>query len=486
MKTLRSKIFIFVSLLLLLPALPLSLFIMQLLDKSYSIGVNERVESALDGALEISADFYQMHKMRLQSFLNHLVKDKPVSSDKTAAKITRDLPEAEYQIIKLTETDINKIIIPISTIKKFIDKKIPQIVWPAADHSKLYALAYINKDQLLQIEYPLPESFRRAASQIQEVSQIYKTLGLVRANIRRSFLYTFLIIYAGGVLIALIVSYLISKKITRPIEALTAATKEIGKGNLNYRISVTGHDEFGLLASAFNQMVKELMESQRKIIDLEKMAAWRQLARRLAHEIKNPLTPIQLMAQQMRDKYTGNDKDYKNTLNECCDIIEQEVGSLKKLVAEFSDFARMPQVQPAKQDICQLLESIQKLYRHADIKTELPAGPVEFAFDYEYMKRALINLVDNALAASKPDSPVILRLKEKENNKIEISIIDKGQGISPDNLEKIFEPYFSTKNSGVGLGLAIVKKIIEEHGGIIKVDSTINAGTEFTIILPRG
>jgi len=484
MKTLRSKIFLFISLLIILPSLPLSYFVLQLLEKSYRIGVNERVETALEGSVEISADLYQMHKSTLQSLLIDLVNKKDGSTDQISTKIKNTFKEANSKILLLDEFDYQKALVPIQAIKRFINEGKKTVVWPGPNHKTLYALALLHGNRVLQIVYPLPESFQNSASQIQEVNQIYKTLSFVRKEIRTSFLYTFLTIYSLGLLVTLFVLFKISKKITNPIKLLTAATKEIGKGNLSYQINISGQDEFALLASSFNRMVGELSENQKKIIELEKMATWQQLARRLAHEIKNPLTPIQLMAQQMRDSYTESDASYKETINECYEIIEEEVESLKKLVREFSDFARLPEFRIENQTIQPLIDTIAKLYRQANIKVEMPGKKIHLKYDSEYMKRALINIVDNAIAACDAENQILIKITEEQET-IEIKVADRGQGIKPENLTKIFEPYFSSKRSGVGLGLPIVKKIIEEHGGKIGVNSVVGKGTTVTIVLPK-
>ncbi len=481
MNTLRSRIFIFVSLLLILPALPLSYFTMQLLDKSYSIGVNERVESALESALSLSAGYYRLQKEKLTSNILRLINESDISRNTIAENLEKEFPGINLKFSKINERQTSPQLIEPELIQKFKDGDKKNIVWPAADHSVLFALAR-TKRQILQVEYVLPKVFTNSAPQIQEINQIYKTLGLVRGNIRQSFLYTFLLIYGLGLIFALFISYFISKKITKPIEKLTTATTQIGKGDLQYKIDIKGNDEFSGLAMAFNNMTSELKANQDQILQLEKMATWQQLARRLAHEIKNPLTPIQLMAQQMRDKYPGNDASYQKMLEECSEIIEDEVGSLKNLVQEFSDFARLPEFKPEKQNILALISSIKKLYLQSNLEVLLPEKEVKVSFDYDYLKRVLINLLDNAIAASTPNKPITISLVENDSF-IELMVSDGGEGISPENLQKVFEPYFTTKRSGVGLGLAIVKKIIEEHGGKISAESDLGKGTTFTIIL---
>jgi len=482
MKSLRSKIFIFICLLLLFPALPLSVFITQLLERSYRIGVNDHVESALDGALQISSDLYQIHKSQVLLLLKNIQDQRYSTAEQINRQVDLLLPGARFNLFSGTSVVEN--IISQNSLTKFISGSERTVIWPNNDHTRLYAIARLENQNFLELEHRLPQSFITYAKQIQEVNQIYKTLGFVQSDIRTSFLFTFLSIYILGVILALAVSYIISKKITRPISQLITATNEIGKSNLTYRIPVSGKDEFSVLGSAFNDMVQALSENQQRILELEKMAAWQQLARKLAHEIKNPLTPIQLMAQQMHDQYDGLDEKYKKMLSDSCSIIEEEVGSLQRLVREFSDFARLPEFKLIKQDILPLFDSIKKLYGNADIELNLATDPIEIEYDYDYLKRVLINLVDNALASSPDSGQIVITLNSTTENQISISVADSGEGIAKNDLQKIFEPYFSTKRSGVGLGLAIVKKIIDEHSGHIKVDSEIDQGTTFTILLP--
>ena len=483
MKSLRSKIFLFICLLLIFPAIPLSVFIMQLLEKSYRIGVNERVETALDGALQISTDFYQMHRKQLQNCIDNILKSTVSDTNKISEELNSLNPKIKYYFGSVDDPSPG--IITYLSIQKFRDENKKSVIWPDGEHTRLFAVVQLKNDNILVIEYPLPESFQTAAKSIQEVNQIYKTLGFVQSDIKRSFLYTFLSIYAIGVILALIISYFISRRITKPIERLVLAADEIGKGNLNYQIQVQGRDEFAVLGSAFNRMVVDLADNQERIIELEKMAGWQQLARKLAHEIKNPLTPIQLMAQQMRDKYKGSDKKYEKLLSDCCTIIEDEVDSLQRLVREFSDFARLPEFKLYKQDILPLFDSIQKMYNHINIKINLPEGPVEINYDFDYLKRVLINLIDNAIAASGEEKPIEISMMDTDNNFIQIKVTDQGMGIKSENLSKIFEPYFSTKRSGVGLGLAICKNIIKEHSGKIEVHSEPGKSTAFSIYLPK-
>ncbi|HNI10822.1 MAG TPA: ATP-binding protein, partial [bacterium] len=237
---------------------------------------------------------------------------------------------------------------------------------------------------------------------------------------------------------------------------------------------------------ALNQMVQNLRDEQQRILQLEKTATWREMAQRMAHEIKNPLTPIQLTIQQIKDSYAGNDEKYRKLLTECTTIIEEEIETLRNLTKEFSDFARMPVVVLKPSSLNKLIEDIILMYAAIPFEKKLDDRLPFIPLDTEAFKRVLINLIDNALAAVSNKQDRLIRIATIDvNTHVQLIIADNGYGIPKSNLERIFEPHFSTKTTSMGLGLAIVKKIIEEHQGTISVDSIENLGTTFTITLPK-
>jgi len=220
------------------------------------------------------------------------------------------------------------------------------------------------------------------------------------------------------------------------------------------------------------------------------MAAWREVARRIAHEIKNPLTPIQLSAQRLRRRYPDILNESDSVFDQCTMTIITQVDELKRLVSEFSQFARMPKVHKSMGNLTRLAEDTIFLYReaHKNIKLqcrELDPIP-DFNFDAEQIKRCLINLLDNAVAVL-PDGGKIdveLSLDEDQSN-VFLKVYDSGPGISSENKLKLFEPYFSTKKTGTGLGLAIVSTIVADHNGYIRVQDNEPTGSIFIIELPN-
>ncbi len=282
------------------------------------------------------------------------------------------------------------------------------------------------------------------------------------------------------------------------MEAFFKELKESGKQTLerHLRLTVRRGETFSLLVNITRLEDEErhigyviVFDNLTKLEKAQRLAAWQEVARRIAHEIKNPLTPIQLSAQRLRKRYLDKIDDDKEIFDQCTRTIVNQVEEIKRLVSEFSDFARMPQVKKTKSNLINIIEDIHSLYREAHkhinfnlvCKEDIP----EFSFDPVQIKRILINLLDNAVSVlpNGGDITVTLYLNHTENT-IVMEYADTGPGISEQIKLRLFEPYFSTKKSGTGLGLAIAHTIIAEHNGTIKVRDNHPTGAVFIIELP--
>ena len=221
---------------------------------------------------------------------------------------------------------------------------------------------------------------------------------------------------------------------------------------------------------------------------IQRMAAWREVARRIAHEVKNPLTPIGLSAQRLRKRYLDRLADDAEVLDQCTRTIINQVDALKHLVSEFSNFARMPEVNKTVNDITAMADEVLVLYReaHRDIDFTLDSeGPPPFLFDLEQIKRVLVNLMDNAVAAMGGRGKVAVTIRVGQPEKmVYLAVADTGPGVPDSDKARLFEPYFSTKKSGTGLGLAIAATVVADHGGYIRVKDNEPAGAIFIIELP--
>ncbi|HSN87784.1 MAG TPA: ATP-binding protein, partial [Thermoanaerobaculia bacterium] len=230
-----------------------------------------------------------------------------------------------------------------------------------------------------------------------------------------------------------------------------------------------------------------VLEDLTELIKAQQLAAWNEAARRIAHEIKNPLTPILLSAERMLKKHEQGDPGLGKAIEEGAEIIVREVTTLQGMVDEFSRYARMPRPSPTDVDVARLVGETVHLYRNlkpgVDVEGEVRDGLRLVRLDGEQIKRALINLLDNAVEATEAPGLVTVRACPV-NGHVEIQVADTGRGIPPASKEKLFLPYFSTKGRGTGLGLAIVHRIVTDHHGSIRVEDNVPQGTVFTMELP--
>jgi nitrogen fixation/metabolism regulation signal transduction histidine kinase len=238
-------------------------------------------------------------------------------------------------------------------------------------------------------------------------------------------------------------------------------------------------------------MVAELGDARSRLGYLQKVSAWQEVARRLAHEIKNPLTPIQLAVQELASKYRGDDPVYRRLLATAQEILNEEVGAIRRLVDDFSAFAKLPKVEPVPVDLAQVVEDFAR--SHPEWQEYLKVdrnGKVGALCDRMLLRNVLANLVENAVQAAegvgrKPEIRIAVTLSPLENG-ARLSVDDNGPGVPPDARERIFDPYVTTKENGTGLGLAIVRKIVLDHGGDVHVEDQPSplGGARFVVTLP--
>ncbi|MBN2016678.1 MAG: GHKL domain-containing protein [Candidatus Cloacimonetes bacterium] len=293
-------------------------------------------------------------------------------------------------------------------------------------------------------------------------------------------LYSTLYVVISG-LVVLIIMLIVLTLITRPLNRLQTGTKKIAGGDLKVRVRESRFSPINGLIVSFNNMVEELESNRDKLVQAEKDMMWREMAQVMAHEIKNPLTPLRLSAERMEMKYWGKSENFDKIFQDSMEVINEEINNLQHLVKEFSRFARMPSANFEHYDINEQIRDIIAPYRtKADITLSLDPELPEFYGDRMQMKQVFVNLIQNAIQASSSRS--IIEISSRTDGALFIfSIKDSGEGISPEDMERIFRPYYTTKEKGTGLGLSIVKRMITQHQGTIEVDSKKGEGTTFTI-----
>ncbi len=505
MKKIRTKMIFILAAAVLLPVIPLSYFVYNLVNQSFRIGVNSQVEEALENGLYFSKAVYDLQRRQLATALEvfeNSGKFRDTADDGPARISPEDLPvdTAYWQIASLHFFDASgsekwhRDFMPEQNrnidsrlFKQFESPDQRSLIISDRAQNSFIALEKVGEAGRLKgylvLKARLHPNFLNRADQALNVHQIYQTLDLTRTSLLHSFLYAFLALALFLVALAVVVGIWMSARITAPLSLLAEGTAQIGRGNLDYRLPENRrNDELGKLMDHFNGMAHRLKENQERLIYLEKMAVWKQMARKLAHEIKNPLTPIQLTLQQLVDKYDEKNSEYGKLLSECSGIINEEIGSLRRLVSSFSDFGRLPELQLAEGNLNELVVEVSALYGDriaCELNPDIPA----VLFDPDRLRRVLINLIENAVQADSGNHPVTVRT-ELLDGRVWITVEDRGSGIPAEQVGKIFEPYFSTKKEGMGLGLSITRLIVEEHNGTIRVETEAEKGSRFIIELP--
>jgi nitrogen fixation/metabolism regulation signal transduction histidine kinase len=281
----------------------------------------------------------------------------------------------------------------------------------------------------------------------------------------------------------------IARRATGRVATLSAAARRVGEGELTVRVAPRGSDELDDLGRAFDRMVAELSEARSRLGYLQKLSAWQEVARRLAHEIKNPLTPIQLAVQELASKYRGDDPQYKRLVETAQEILNEEVGVIRRLVDDFSAFAKLPKVEPAAVDLGQVVDDFARAHPEWQKALRVEhAGPVPAMCDKMLIRRVLANLVENAMQAAAEVSrePAVNIAVETRNGAAVLTVDDNGPGVPAEARERVFDPYMTTKEHGTGLGLAIVRKIVLDHGGDVNVAESPSplGGARFEVVLP--
>jgi len=290
-----------------------------------------------------------------------------------------------------------------------------------------------------------------------------------------------------AVLAATLLGRLVAGRVTRPLEALRDGALRVAGGDLGTRVEVEAAGEAGQLVNAFNRMTADLAAQTARAAAAERVAAWREVARRLAHEVKNPLTPVAMSVETLRDAYARGRPDFGEIFEEGTKAIGEEVRRLARIVDEFGRFARLPAPDRKAVSAAEVVQAAFALYPETEgelsiehaVEAELPLIEV----DRDQVLQVVHNLVRNALEALGGRGRMRLAAFRHEGG-LTIEVRDDGPGIRPEDLPRVFEPYFTTKASGTGLGLAIAERIAKEHGGRIEVRSQPSTGTTFTLFLP--
>lgn len=535
----------------LIPAVLVLIVGSELIRNSVDRWFNAPMDEVLSSANAIAGDYYQERQRLVSLEANRLARElasinlnlaqhETIKSLIPSTQLQEGMTIEVYRLVQkiagepetASTLEIVEAINPLVGLENFRTSNNLLAEKVIAESSDSQIIQPVAEGELMQVAVPIQVSpdtpilgvviasnyltghFAGRARHMTEAYEDYQQLRVFKQPLAGVYLSLFLMLTLLILVAATWMGLYLAKRITRPVQMLAVAAKEIGAGNLDHRVVLETSDEFGSLVDAFNVMAGKLAGSQRQLIKTaseverknrevqdqqrsvetiliraQRATEWQEVARRLAHEIKNPLTPIQLCTERLRRHFSDSKEETRRLVDECASTIVGEVESLKGLVAEFSQFARMPAPKVSKTDLNQLLNETLLLYEglfesvnfNKNFLNELPNVMV----DKKQIRRVVINLIDNAAEAMDRSGTIdITTDHDARKNLVNILVADNGPGIPASEREKLFLPYYSTKLRGSGLGLAIVNRIVMDHGGRINVSNNEPRGTKFLVELP--
>ena len=506
----NRKYILFFSLFTLIPSILISIFSLFLFSFALDKYLDKKITTAVNNSYEIAKKYvdekrnkiesdiiliafdidqninFLQNKKNFQNFINNqrllrgLDQIHIIDQNKKifiSSSTTSYLP-IEGKALKMVLNDKR----PLKIINAYENKSAAIIKLPKFENKFLYVVKFLDKD----IAKYLTES--------EEAVNFYYTVDDQSVGIKISFALIYIIIVSLLLFLSITIAIRFSSRFFISINNLISASKEIGKGNIDIKVpEVKADKEIELLNSNFNSMIQRLKHQQEKLLISERHEAWSSVARKLAHEIKNPLTPIQLIIDNLRSKYLNNiegenKEKYEGNLN----IINNQIKQIENLVNEFSDFARMPKPLMKENNLNNIINNNIKLLNKLNNKIQIKFTTnknkdIFFLCDLEQMNRVIFNLIKNSIDSisekylKNTDFKGLINIEIfKRNEYIDIIIIDNGTGFRNKKKEELIKPYFTTKKNGSGLGLSIVNKIITDHNGEIKF-SNYNDGAKIQI-----
>ena len=444
------------------------------------------------------ADNYSMHMERFENIVRQNDFSSPsnfsqgrLPADISAVQVFRLIDRASEpdQQAVWAETsftgDANlRLLFPPSEEAGFTAREIPR---------DLGTIRYVQRLQqdITVISYDLGSDFDMGRAALENQAERFETVNELGSNLRPLLIYYYVVFFLPTLLMTAIITITFTRRITHPIVELTEAIQRVAEGDFSIQILTRRDDELGILIKSFNSMVQDLEKSRAALVKNEKISIWQNMAQQLAHEIKNPLTPIRLSAERVLRRWRMNPENTGEILESSMMAIIQETESLSTLLNEFRTLSKP--MEPSN-SLANLHDSIDEMvnsysisYSKISFDTEHVQSGVMLKIDKHRLSQVLTNIIINAIDAMDGEGLIEIRtdlVKKRDICYCRISVKDSGKGISEDKTKLVFTPYFTTKESGTGLGLPIIERIVNDHDGSIWFDSAEGAGTTFYIDLP--
>ena len=508
---LKTRLVLFFALIAILSAVPLSLLSMSFIDSAINFWLRAGIGEALDAGRRVALEYYSGMVANIEDFnrsrhlpeilrnmsrdptgtwedlssLNSTISFVQVFSLEGDEKFFQGDSRGRIRQFQGFESSILQAVRSQSGVLSREERETATILRNVRVHRVLGENHYV----VVGIVYE--RQFDEDAVRLTDSFETFTQLDRYRSMFQRVVFGFYFFFSLPILLIGIFISFLLTDNLVLPIVNLEEATRRVAEGDFSFRILTRTGDELSILANSFNRMIQELEISRKQLVHAEKVSAWQEIAQRLAHEIKNPLTPIKLSAQRLMRKYSENPEEFERILRPSVDAIVEEVDNLSKLLNEFGEFAKLPGPSLERFPLAKLITEVSSMYRNLSGKVNITVDALtpetHIWADYNQMKQVFANLFMNAYQAMADGGQIDVRadlVKKANSSYCRITVRDTGPGIEEEHRNKVFEPYFTTKEYGTGLGLAIVERIIFDHAGDIWFESARGGGTTFYIDLP--
>lgn len=487
----QSRLALLFFLFAIIPLTPLTLFLGQLLLKSTETFLLPGIDETLTLSLDV---FKSQLNDRGQRFLQSINLFSEITPDKLQQAgfayagefSTNDRPQINFQFTASAPA-IDKSRYLIFTEQDILQKiQEGELIILKGQH---FFESFVVKDSVVLFAgFQVSDQVVQAKNSVNTSLQRYTTLLLLRERmIEQNVIWVILVILLLFIAaLSVLLAGRVSSEVSNPLLKLTEGMKRIGAGDLNFRVEAVARDEIAYLIDSFNRMAEELRISRENLQRAERAAAWRDVARQISHEIKNPLTPIEFSIYRLET--TLPEEMRRNAdLSEALTVITSEIAAIRRIADTFSQFARMPHMELKSADVAEVVRSSVELFRSNEsgvsIDFQAPSG-LQILMDVQQFRGVMNNLIKNAIeACGSGRVQVIIERAAQGKHTICIRVIDHGCGMDEATLQRIFEPYFTTKANGSGIGLFLAARIIADHGGTIRADSRQGEGSAFTILL---
>jgi nitrogen fixation/metabolism regulation signal transduction histidine kinase len=444
--------------------------------------------SATRAANNFMVDVYQTHLERFSQILKQTDFSRPRSSlprDIAAVQTFKPGESGKWKEDAFTGGGRYKLPEPPSSENGFVARDLSR------DWGTIRYVQALQQNTLIVISYDLGDEFDNGRAALENQNAHFETIDSLRENMKPLLIFYYGVFFFPTLLMTVIIAISFTRRITYPIVELTEATRRVAEGDFSIQILTRRSDELGLLIRSFNAMVQDLEKSRAALVKNEKISIWQNMAQQMAHEIKNPLTPIKLSAERVLRRWRNEPETISEILENSMLAIIQETEGLSTLLNEFRTLSKPMEPSQSWTSLRETAETLIGSYSSSypgvqfDI-THIQAG-ISIKIDKHRLSQILTNLIINAIDAMNGSGSVEIRtdlVKKREINYCRLSVKDSGKGIGEQEGQLVFTPYFTTKGSGTGLGLPIVERIVNDHGGAIWFNSAEGMGTTFFIDLP--